>query len=219
MPRDLVILGSSGQAREIALYVDHVNASTERWRLLGFVSADPAERGRNLGAGLVLGDDDWLLSQDIEADLLVGVGHPHVKMHMLERYLRHGDRFQFPNLVHPRASLDLRHVTLGRGNVVAPGVAMTCDITVGDFNLFNQNVTVGHDAVVGSFNVVNPGANISGGVVIEDGVLVGVGAQILEKLRVRRGSTVGAGAVVRVDVEEGETVVGIPARPIRRGNA
>jgi sugar O-acyltransferase (sialic acid O-acetyltransferase NeuD family) len=216
MRRDVLILGSSGLAREVAMVIEHVNAREHRWRFRGFVSGNSEETGRDLGMGKVLGDDNWLLGSDLEADLVVAVGYPTVRARILSRYLEATGRFGFPNLVHPTASLDFRRVELGRGNVVTAGVAMTCDIDIGDYNLFNLNMTVGHDGVIGSYNVFNPSVNISGGVRIGDRVLAGTGSQVLENLSVGSDSTIGAGAVVRSNVEAGQTVVGVPARPVVR---
>lgn len=217
MPRDIIILGTSGQARETAQVLEVVNAREQRWRFLGFVAESASETGRDIGFGKVLGDDAWLLGGDIEADLLLGLGHPQVKAKLIARYLEKGSRFGYPNLIHPAATLDLRHVVLGRGNLVTAGVAMTCDIRIGDFNLFNQHVTVGHDDVIGSCNVFNPGMNLSGNVRVDDRVLAGTGCQVLENLTVGSDATIGAGAVVREDVAPGQTVVGVPAKPIARG--
>lgn len=216
MRRDILILGASGLAREMAMVLEHVNAREHRWRFLGFVGASAEETGRDLGSGRVLGDDDWLLASDLCADLVVGVGAPKVRARMLSRYLEQGDRFGYPNLIHPSATLDFRRVELGRGNVVTAGVVMTCDIEIADFNLFNLNVTVGHDDVIGSCNVFNPGVNLSGYVRVGDRVLAGTGCQVLENLTIGSEATLGAGAVVRADVEPGQTVVGVPARPIAR---
>jgi sugar O-acyltransferase (sialic acid O-acetyltransferase NeuD family) len=216
MRREMIILGSGGLAREMAMVLDHVSSREHRWRFLGFVGGSPDETGRDLGYGKILGDDAWLLSSGIAADLVMGVGHPALRAKILGRYLEQGDRFGYPNLVHPAASLDLGRVEMGRGNVITAGMALTCDIRIGDLNLFNLNGTVGHDAVIGSFNVFNPSVNISGGVEIGDRVLVGTGCQILENLRVGSDATLGAGSVVRADVEAGQTVVGVPARPLVR---
>lgn len=216
MRRKLIVLGSSGLAREMAMVAEQIDAREHRWDFLGFVGASREEQGRDLGLGKVLGNDDWLLAQDLAADLVIGVGYPKVRASILRRYLAAGERFRFPNLVHPASTLDFRRVELGRGNVITAGVAMTCDIHIGDFNLFNLNVTVGHDAAIGSFDVFNPGVNLSGCVRVGDRVLVGTGAQILENLEIGADAIIGAGALVRVPVEPGSTVVGIPAKPVPR---
>jgi sugar O-acyltransferase (sialic acid O-acetyltransferase NeuD family) len=216
MRRDVIVLGSSGLAREMAMVLEHVNAREHRWRFLGFIGGSADEAGKDLGSGKVLGDDAWLLASGISADLVIGVGYPAVRAKILKRYLEQGDRFGYPNLVHPAASLDFRRVELGRGNVITAGMALTCDIQIADFNLFNLNGTVGHDAVIGSCNVFNPSVNISGGVRVGDRVLAGTGCQILENLEIGSDATLGAGSVVRAKVEPGQTVVGVPARPIAR---
>lgn len=51
---------------------------------------------------------------------------------------------------------------------------------------------------------------------IEDDVAIGSGATILCGVRVGKGAVVGAGAVVTRDVPPGATVVGNPARVVRR---
>lgn len=216
MRRNLIVLGSSGLAREMAMVAEQINAREHRWNFLGFVGAAASERGRKLGLGEVLGDDGWLLSQDLEADLVIGVGYPQVRARLLEPYLAQGARFGFPNLIHPQASLDFRRVELGRGNVVTAHATLTCDIEIGDFNLFNINGTVGHDCRIGSCCVFNPGVNVSGGVVAGDRVLAGTGCQILENLTIGSDATIGAGAVVVGDVAAGITVVGVPARALAR---
>jgi sugar O-acyltransferase (sialic acid O-acetyltransferase NeuD family) len=216
MRRNLIVLGSSGLAREMAMVAEQVDAREHRWKFLGFIGASAAERGRDLGLGPVLGDDAWLLSQELEADLVIGVGYPAVRARILAPYLARGERFAFPNLVHPSASLDLRRVELGRGNVITAHATLTCDIELQDFNLFNINSTVGHDCRVGSFNVINPGVNVSGGVRLADRVLAGTGSQILENISIGADAIIGAGAVVTGDVAAGTTVVGVPARPLAK---
>lgn len=216
MRRNLIILGSSGLAKEMAMVAEYANARSHAWKFLGFIGAHASETGKDLGMGRVLGDDDWLLDGDLEADLILGVGYPKVRAKIIDRYLGKGARFGFPNLVHPSATLDFHRVELGRGNVITAGCAFTCDIEVGDFNLFNLNTTVGHDARIGSFNVFNPSVNISGGVTIGSRVLAGTGCQILENLSIGDDATLGAGSVVVKPVEAGLTMVGIPAKPLPR---
>lgn len=55
-----------------------------------------------------------------------------------------------------------------------------------------------------------------GDVVIESGAFIGAHAVIFPGVRIGRGAVVGAGAVVTKDVENDITVVGVPAKPLRR---
>jgi UDP-2-acetamido-3-amino-2,3-dideoxy-glucuronate N-acetyltransferase len=55
-------------------------------------------------------------------------------------------------------------------------------------------------------------------IVVERGAALGSGAVIMGGVRIGADALVGAGAVVTRDVAPGETVVGIPARVIRRSD-
>ena len=212
MRKNLIILGTSGLAREMAMLAEHINAVHHSWNIMGFIGEPGCTVGTNLGIAPILGDDSWVLEQDLVADLVVGIGYPKIKEKVIEPYLKAAHRFTFPNLIHPKATLDLRRVELGMGNTVTAGCVFTCDIRVQDFNLFNLNTTIGHDVKIGSMNVINPGSNISGGVRIGDRVLIGTGAQILQKVLIDSDSTIGAGSVVTKNVGSNQTVFGIPAR-------
>lgn len=215
--RPIFVIGTGGLAREMAQLLEQVNATSDRWAFEGFIAASGEELGRDLGFGVVVGDDDWLIDSSVEADLIIGIGYPAVRARALARYLALGSRFGYPNLVHPSATVDDRWVHMGRGNTITAGCIFTCDIEVGDFNLFNWQTTVGHDATIASYCVLNPSVNVSGGVRIGDRVLIGTGAQILENRVIGPDATVGAGAVVTRDVTSGTTVVGVPANPFSRG--
>jgi sugar O-acyltransferase (sialic acid O-acetyltransferase NeuD family) len=216
MLRRLIILGTSGLAREVALVVEQINKKERRWTISGFVGISNREIERNIGIHKILGDDEWLLSQNETADLAVGIGRPGIRAKVLSRYLERKDQFQYPNMIHPKACFDHRKIEMGCGNIVTAGSCFTCDIVVRNFNYFNLNTTIGHDTYIGSFNVINPGVNISGGVRIEDRVLIGTGSQILEDISIGSDAVIGAGAVVCKNVLSGQTVVGAPARPIQR---
>jgi len=53
-------------------------------------------------------------------------------------------------------------------------------------------------------------------IVVEEDVFVGARATVLPGVRIGRGAAIGAGAVVTRDVAPGATVVGNPAREVRR---
>lgn len=199
----------------MAMVVEVLNYEKRSWELFGYIGEPSTEVGKKLGNVPILGDDAWLLSQDFEADLVIGIGQPNLRARVLAPYLEQGDRFRYPNLIHPTALVDLSCVKLGRGNVITAGCIFTCDIEIRDFNLFNLNTTIGHDVRVGNYNVFNPGVNVSGGAHVGDCVLIGTGCQILENLEIGNSAVLGAGAVITKDVLDGYTVVGVPAKPLK----
>lgn len=83
-------------------------------------------------------------------------------------------------------------------------------------------VIIHKDAVIGREVLISPGVVIGGrnglkGVpVIEDGAKIGAGAKVLGPIRIGAGALVGANAVVLHDVAPGQSVAGVPARPVGR---
>jgi serine O-acetyltransferase len=80
----------------------------------------------------------------------------------------------------------------------------------------HKNAIIGRDVLLSPGVVIGGRAPLRGAPIIEDGVKIGVGAKILGPIRIGAGAKVGANAVVIDDVAPGETVVGIPARPVPR---
>ena len=131
-------------------------------------------------------------------------------------------------------------VTIGKNCRVGPlahlrdGTVLEDGAEVGAFVEVNRS-TLGpgamarHLAYLGDASV-GAGANIGAGTItanfdgkhksrteIGDGAMVGSGSILIAPVRVGKGATVGAGAVVTKDhdVADGQTVVGIPARPLK----
>ena len=71
-----------------------------------------------------------------------------------------------------------------------------------------RNVVIEHQVTIGAEKGLSP--------VLGDGVFIGAGAKILGAVKIGNGAKVGANAVVLEDVPEGATVVGIPARVVKK---
>jgi bifunctional UDP-N-acetylglucosamine pyrophosphorylase/glucosamine-1-phosphate N-acetyltransferase len=97
-----------------------------------------------------------------------------------------------------------------------------CRTEIGEGTRVKHHTYLG-DTVIGSGVNIGAGtitANYDGKnkhrTVIEDNAFIGVGARLIAPVRIGRGAKVGAGSVVtkNKDVRDGETVVGVPARPL-----
>lgn len=101
------------------------------------------------------------------------------------------------------------------GITVADFVFIGQNVHLGKFIKFNVRASIHHDVSIGDYCVISPSSTICGSAQIESCVFVGAGATILPRVRIGEGAVIGAGAVVTKDVIPGQTVVGVPARPIQ----
>lgn len=214
MPVELLIVGSAGLAKEAAHLARQIDPGRNRWDRISYVAESASSLGSVLPYGEVRYTDAQLDEIDRSVDVALGIGNPMVRRLVADRLLANPN-FRFPNLVHPGVDFTPDVVSLGYGNMICKGVALTCNIEIGNFNLLNLNVTVGHDTRIDSFCVVNPGTNLSGNVHLCDGCLLGTGSQVLEGLDIAESAVVGAGAVVVASIKVSGIYVGIPARLLK----
>jgi serine O-acetyltransferase len=123
------------------------------------------------------------------------------RLRLLARFLSHISRFLTGIEIHPAARIG-RRLVIDHGD----GVVIGETAEIGDDVLMYHQVTLG-------------GTSLAGGKrhpTIGDKVILGAGAKILGPIVVGEGARVGANAVVLSDVPPGQTVVGIPARPVDR---
>jgi serine O-acetyltransferase len=128
-------------------------------------------------------------------------------------WLRRRNPICFALLILNRALYPL--VRMYSGLELSPRATIGPGLFVGHFG-----PTVIHpDTVAGRNLTVLQGVTIGfqGGGVPQIGcnVSIGAGAAVVGAIRIGDNATVGAGAVVTQDVQDGTTVAGIPARPIR----
>jgi acetyltransferase EpsM len=191
---NVVIIGASGLARELAMWC------RDEFDVIGFSGYDEGVVG-NFGV-------------DITPDMvgtkcaLMAVGAPKLKMKLYHELTSRG--FIFLHFIHPSAMADKLLVV--QGTVIAPRCVIGPDVCIGLCSYINFMVGIGHDVEIGDFVQVNPGVQIGGNTKIGDGTLIGSGATILEKKTIGKNSVIGSGSICTRDVEDGITVIGNPAR-------
>ncbi len=125
--------------------------------------------------------------------------------------------------VHPTANINA-HATLGWGTRIGAHGGVGAHSRIGSLVTIGAHVTMGPD--VHLITGVHPVPDDYGKfrdlpsshrpIVIEDDAFIGARATILPGVTIGEGAAVGAGAVVAKDVHPGATVVGNPAREVRR---
>lgn len=120
-----------------------------------------------------------------------------------------------PALVHPTSVISAS-ARVGSGTVVMPNTVVNAHTVIGDGVIINSGAVVEHDCKVGDYSHICPNTSVAGSVTIGTHSWIGIGSAIIQLLTIGNNVTVGAGSVVIRNVPDGQTVVGNPAKLIKR---
>lgn len=208
--KDIVIIGAGGFGREVAWLIEDINKVYEEWNIVGFVDDNETIQESEINGYKVVGNVEWLKSQDI--NVVNAIGDPIVKKKVIER-LKYSKN-SYPVLIHPSVIYSDK-VSFGEGSIICAGSIITVDIKIGKHVIINLDCTIGHDAVLGDYTTILPSVNVSGFVTTEECVCVGTSSAIIQGVTIGENTVVGAGAVVVKDLPANCTAVGAPAKPIK----
>jgi sugar O-acyltransferase (sialic acid O-acetyltransferase NeuD family) len=195
----LIVIGAGPFGPEIVWAAENTNARFPTFDILGYCDDDPAKKGRNLYGYRVLGtpeevDQNW----EIKPGFVCAIGKNLQRAKVVERVMKMG--WQPLTIVDPSVVV-AKTVRIGRGTYVGAGSVLSPQAQLGDHVIINHCCSIGHDSRLESFVQVSPGGRVSGGCVLGTGALMGSNAAL--GLRV-------------MDVPDGATVVGNPARIVIR---
>lgn len=216
-PKQIVIYGGGGFAREVAWLVRSCNQGTSNYEVVCYIDDNEASQGSMLN-GISVMSFETAREQFPQAGLVAAIGSPRIRERVVDKAAAAG--FAFETIVHPRVECS-EWVEIGRGAVICAGSILTTNIILGQQVQINLDCTIGHDVVMGDYVTLAPGVRVSGCVHFGRRAYVGTGATIINgtpeaPLIIGDDVVVGAGACVTKSVPAGLTVVGIPAKPLQR---
>jgi len=210
-----VLIGGGGHA---SVLLDCLRLA-ETARVVGILVPDRERTGDDFHGVPVLGGDELLpsLAGRGISHFVVGVGgvgDNRPRRQLYEMALAAG--LAPLAVIHP-ASLISPRAIIGPGCQLLPGCIVNAGARLGVQVIVNTGAVVEHDCQIGDHVHIATGARLAGTVTLRDLAHIGAGATIIQNRTIGEAATVGAGAVVVKDVPAGAVVVGVPARPIRRG--
>lgn len=208
----LLVFGASGHAKVIMDIVERGND----YMVGQVVDDNPALQGMDIYGYRILGGRDVLGDRTGQArgmHAVVAIGNNRIRADIANWLCTNGAMLSRA-LVHPSAQL-ARGIVVGDGSVVMAGAIVNPDAHIGKNVIINTSAVVEHDCTIGDAVHVAPGATLCGGIMVGENSLVGAGAVIHPNVRIGRNVIIGAGATVLGDVQDGLTVAGTPAKPIR----
>ncbi|MCC5787311.1 MAG: acetyltransferase [Phycisphaerales bacterium] len=158
-----------------------------------------------------LGPVSMLGSPDASDSFVLGIGDVAVRRKVLDAF---ADAGRWISPLHPTATVS-PSAAIGRGVWIGPGAIVHTAATINDHAIINTGAIVEHDCKIGENCHLAPACVLGGAVKVGRDTLIGLGSRVLPGVKIGEGCTIGAGAVVVADVPDGQTVAGVPARPLR----
>jgi len=214
-PRDIVILGAGGYAREVASVIKAINlVSPYSWNFLGYCGTKNDPIGTLLNGYPIL-DSSQIVPRAQDLYVIAAIGDPHIR----ERAVHEAElaNCKFATLIHPSAKImDEETISIGPGTSICADCILTVNIQIHAHVVVNLDCTIGHDCILEDFVTLSPGCHLSGYTTIRRSAFLGIGAVTIEKREIGTSAKIGAGAVVIKDIPPNVTAVGIPAQVVRR---
>jgi sugar O-acyltransferase (sialic acid O-acetyltransferase NeuD family) len=212
--KDIIILGTGGNAIDIAEAVEANRRNGANYRILGFLDDNPSQWGTKVANWPVLGA---LASarQYPTAEFVNGIGSPTnfwKKPSILARTGLAPEKYT--NVIHPTAWVS-PSARLGRGVALLAHVSICAQAEIGDHVIVLPNSVISHDDVIGNYTCITSGVCISGSVKIGCCCYVGTNSAIRGYTQIGERVLIGMGSVVLSDVPDNQIIVGSPARFLR----
>jgi len=214
---DIVFLGAANP--ETGRMIRAVQRVQPNFNVLGFIDNDPNKKNTTFLEYPVFGGFEALdaviqMGEDVRFVNLI-TGSTKVRYETSLYMAQKG--CQFANFIHP--SVDLTMSKIGVGNYIQESVIIQASAQIGNNSSIHIGALIAHEATIGDSVFIAHASSISGSVQVGDGVFVGTNATVIPRLRIGKWATIGAGSVVIKDVPDYATVVGNPARVIKKEEA
>ncbi|MGI2327649.1 acetyltransferase [Planococcus sp. YIM B11945] len=204
----IILIGDSGHAKVIS---DNINSTGNQ--VIARLDDKYKELFQEDGCWFGPSTAVHVLLENGDAKVIVAIGSNSVRQKIVKRLSL--EENQYATVIHKDAIVS-PSATVGHGTVVMPGVIVNAAAVIGNHAILNTRLVIEHDCIVGDYSHVSPGVMVTGGVQIGEGVHIGAGATVIPMKKIGSWSTIGAGSVVIEDIEDYSTVVGVPARVIKK---
>lgn len=203
----LVLIGAGGHSKSVADCID-----IEKYDLIGFL--DENKTGFHINKP-IFGSKFTDVPNYRSCKYFVAIGDVNFRKVWFDRIKQSG--LETINII-DRSAIISSSARIGCGNFIGKYSVINADSEIGDDNVINTRALIEHECKVGNHTHLSTNSVINGNVVVGDSVFFGSSAVSNGQLKIGEGAVVGSGSVIIKDVEPYTTVVGVPARVVKKEN-
>ncbi|MEY4505417.1 MAG: hypothetical protein RL154_1718 [Pseudomonadota bacterium] len=198
MTKKIYIFGASGHGKVVADI-----AKNQGYEVAAFIDDDNS-KNEFCGFGCVRLKD---IPQNSLVALAIGSNSARAKVAQKILDAKHN----LATLIHSSAVIS-QSSSIDIGSVVMPLAIINADAKIGKGAIINSGAIVEHDCTLGDFVHICPKAALAGNVNVRALSWIGISSCVIQGKNIGKSVIVGAGAVVINDIEDGLTIVGVPAK-------
>lgn len=203
--KKIILIGAGGHSKSVADSIDK-----QTYELCGFI--DENKKGNHLGLK-IFGSKIEDIPNFKNYSYFVSIGDVFYRKKWYDKLEELG--LDIINIIDPSAIIS-PSAHIGKGNFVGKMVIINADARIGNNNVINSKALIEHECVVGNHNHLSTNSVINGNVIVEDGVFMGSSSVSNGQLKIGSWSIIGSGSVIIRDIPSNVTVVGVPAKIIKR---
>ncbi|MFA6402593.1 MAG: acetyltransferase [Salinivirgaceae bacterium] len=207
--RRLFILGASSFGRELESWLRLIPDNYKDWEIAGYLDKDFNALDGFPSDYKVIGEED---SFDFKpSDLVIlGIADPLIKRSI---YKKLQGKVSFYTYIAPNAVIGKFNI-IEEGSIICPNVVITTNVIISKCTTINLGAYIGHDVKLDPFVSIMPNVDLGGFVSVGEGAFLGTKTTVIPSKRIGAYAFIGAGSVVIRNVQEGDKMVGNPARKL-----
>jgi sugar O-acyltransferase (sialic acid O-acetyltransferase NeuD family) len=210
--KKIAIFGAGGFGREVLEIFKQQNKIRKQWKILGYIVEKEYINSNSVNEYPILGDPSWF-EKNKDVGCVIAIGDTKTRKRLAISLEERG--IIFYNAIHPSV-ITSDFSKIGKDVIICAGSYVGVNTTIKDHVIINCHSNIGHDAILENYSSIMTNVTISGKDHIEEGAYIGSGATLIEQITVGKWTIVGAGATVMTDAPDNVTVLGMPAKIMRK---